>query len=274
MPQSIVSQRFINCLKKLKDLYTVKSDREFCQRIGYTSQNLSQIVRGKRDVTIELVRKAVETFDFNADYIFTGIGKPIKNKSTQKSKGASFEEIRYIPVDQFDHYVNELSNGDSPTVTFYEYPLESSTNDIRLFDIKANSLSPYLSSGDIVICKRIPKNRWQRLIRDHYIHVIVTSEELFFSRVKNQIRMFGEIELLDSIGDGSGHRIINIEELKEIWEITHVISRWTKQMNSESETLDMRLHQLNQTVLNNDASVKDLQQTIEKILKQMRNLNS
>ena len=71
---SVVTQRFINCHNKLKKDQRVKSSRQFAMHLEYLPQSLSEILKNRRDVTIELLRKAIEVYQMNPTYLFTGEG--------------------------------------------------------------------------------------------------------------------------------------------------------------------------------------------------------
>jgi len=74
MSNSIVTQRFIKCHNKLREIGTIRSSRQFALQLEYLPQSLSEILKGRRDVTIELLRKAVESYKINPVYVYTGEG--------------------------------------------------------------------------------------------------------------------------------------------------------------------------------------------------------
>lgn len=71
---NIVTERFVSCLEKLKDRNEIKSIRQFALAVDYHPQNLNDIMKGKRDVTIELIKNSAEIYKINPQYIFTGNG--------------------------------------------------------------------------------------------------------------------------------------------------------------------------------------------------------
>jgi transcriptional regulator with XRE-family HTH domain len=75
MNNHIVSQRFIKCHNKLRDTKVIKSSRQFAMELDYLPQSLSEILNGRRDVTIEVIRKATEIYRFNPTFLFTGEGE-------------------------------------------------------------------------------------------------------------------------------------------------------------------------------------------------------
>ena len=56
---SVVTQRFINCHNKLKIDQRIRSSRQFALSLDYLPQSLSEILKNRRDVTIELLRKSI-----------------------------------------------------------------------------------------------------------------------------------------------------------------------------------------------------------------------
>ena len=55
---NIVTQRFVKCLKQLKTDGVVRSMRQYALSVDYLPQSLSEILKERRDVTIELLRKS------------------------------------------------------------------------------------------------------------------------------------------------------------------------------------------------------------------------
>ena len=59
---NVVTQRFIKCHDKLKEDNRIRSSRQFAMSLDYLPQSLSEIIKGRRDVTIELLRKAIDKY--------------------------------------------------------------------------------------------------------------------------------------------------------------------------------------------------------------------
>ncbi len=264
----------MSCLKELKAQHVVKSDREFCLRVGFTSQNFSQIVTGKREVTLDLVRRAVELFNFNPVYLFSGEGEHLKTVEDSVSGGVSIADIQYIPSELWYKYAKEINEGVENTFHPYIYKSSYSADELRLFEVSDPSLGPYLQNGDVLITRKIPESRWGRLIRDYYIYVVVKDTNIYISRIISHLKSDAEIELLDVNIQKDTSMVVSKEEINEIWEITHYIKRWTTAMNNESATMTERLDNINLILINNGNTNKELNQTMEKLLRQIRDLNS
>jgi hypothetical protein len=75
--QSVLSQRFLEVLDELLDKRIISSDAAFCAKAEYAPQSLSQIRKGNRDVTLDLVGKLFTLFGGSPLYIFSGNGDRI-----------------------------------------------------------------------------------------------------------------------------------------------------------------------------------------------------
>lgn len=72
--QNIESKRFLKVLDHLIDKQIVKNDADFCKSVGYSPQSFSQVRKGKRDVTTELISKLFTVYQGNPIFIFSESG--------------------------------------------------------------------------------------------------------------------------------------------------------------------------------------------------------
>ena len=77
---TMVTDRFIYCHDELKRLRKVRSSRQFALSLDYLPQSLSEILKGRRDVTLELLRKGVEKYEMNPVFLLTGKGSHFLNQ--------------------------------------------------------------------------------------------------------------------------------------------------------------------------------------------------
>lgn len=72
-----VSLRFLEVFDQLLKKETIGSMKEFCKRMDYLPQNMTQLKTGKRDVNIELVIKLFQEYRGNPVYVLLGFDKPV-----------------------------------------------------------------------------------------------------------------------------------------------------------------------------------------------------
>ncbi|MCC6724204.1 MAG: helix-turn-helix transcriptional regulator, partial [Saprospiraceae bacterium] len=147
---SIITDRFIKCHNKLREDGKVRSSRMFALTLDYLPQSLSEILKGRRDVTIELLRKAVEEYNINPGYLFTGEGTMFltgeENKSfrtlTVVTDRDDEERIVHVPVPAQAGYAGEQLDPvfmeDLPTFTLPDYKYKTGTH--RSFDVSGDSM--------------------------------------------------------------------------------------------------------------------------------------
>ena len=151
---SIVTQRFVKCIKQLKKTGVVRSMRQFALSVDYLPQSLSEILKERRDVTIELLRKSVELYKINPIYIYTGKGPLFMSEEDHKNlrvltivtNSQNDERIVHVPVPAQAGYASEISNPifiqDLPSFTLPDYKYKVGTH--RSFDVSGDSMEPDL----------------------------------------------------------------------------------------------------------------------------------
>lgn len=77
--QNTVTYAFIKAFDLLKEYGFFTTNKEFAESIDYLPQSLGEILKGRRDVTIEVIRKLVGEYPVSLDYLFTGEGNILLN---------------------------------------------------------------------------------------------------------------------------------------------------------------------------------------------------
>ena len=230
---SIVTQRFIKCHDKLREENRVRSSRQFAISLDYLPQSLSEILKGRRDVTIELLRKAVELYKINPVYIYTGEGPMFMSEEDHKSfrvltivtNVQDDERIVHVPVPAQAGYAGEMTDPtfiqDLPTFTLPDYKYKVGTH--RSFDVSGDSMEPTLFEGDKVVCSYLEPTLWESSIKDNYVYVIVTRGDVVVKRVMNNLKAEKQLELISDNNFYESYKV-NIGDVREIWYVRAKIS--------------------------------------------------
>lgn len=274
---SIVTQRFIRCHDKLKEEGRVRSSRQFAIALNYLPQSLSEILKGRRDVTIELLRKAVETYKINPVYVYTGEGPMFMSEEDHKSfrvltivtNSQDDERIVHVPVPAQAGYAGEMTNlafiQDLPTFTLPDYKYKVGTH--RSFDVAGDSMEPTLFEGDKVICSYLEPTLWETSLKDNYVYVVVTRGDVVVKRVFNKIK---EERLLELNSDNNFYEPYpaNIGDVREIWYVRAKLSPFLPSPHNIQDLLRSEVRELQQTINNQSHLIKNLNTTIEKLLRE------
>jgi phage repressor protein C with HTH and peptisase S24 domain len=223
---SIVTQRFIKCHNTLREENQVRSSRQFALSLDYLPQSLSEILKGRRDVTIELLRKAVERYKINPVYIYTGEGPMFMTEEAHNSfrvltivtSTQEDERIVHVPIPAQAGYAAELGDPtfiqDLPAYTLPDYKYKVGTH--RSFDVAGDSMEPTLFEGDKVICSFLEPTLWEAAIKSNYVYVIVTRADVVVKRVTNALKEEKQLELISDNNFYEPYRV-NIGDIREIW---------------------------------------------------------
>ncbi len=276
---NVVTQRFIKCHDKLREEKRIKSSRQFALSLEYLPQSLSEILKGRRDVTIELLRKSVERYQINPVYIYTGDGPMFMSEEDHKSfrvltivtNGQEDERIVHVPVPAQAGYAGELSNPifiqDLPSFTLPDYKFKVGTH--RSFDVSGDSMEPTLFEGDKVVCSFLEPTLWETSIKDNYVYVIVTRGDIVVKRVFNKLK---EGKYLEVQSDNNFYDVyqISISDIREMWYVRAKISPFLPSPANTQNIVRDEVKQLQNIINKQNHLIYNLNETIEKLVERTK----
>lgn len=277
MNNNPVTQRFIKCHDKLREDNRVRSSRQFAISLDYLPQSLSEILKGRRDVTIELLRKAVEVYKVNPVYVMTGEGPLFMTEEDHKdfrvltivTNVQDDERIVHVPIPAHSGYASELSDPtfiqDLPHFTLPDYKYKVGTH--RSFDVAGDSMEPTLFEGDKVICSFLDPHLWETGIKDNYVYVIVTRSDVLMRRVTNHLKTDQQLELISDNGYYLPHRIA-LADLREIWYVRAKISPFLPAPHNLKTYLQEEIRELRATLQKQSQLIDNLNDTIARLVQQ------
>lgn len=272
---SVVTQRFINCHNKLKKEQRIRSSRQFALSLDYLPQSLSEILKSRRDVTIELLRKAIDTYKLNPVYLFTGEGPMFMKEEDHKNfrvltivtDAQNDERIVHVPMPAQAGYASESTDPtfiqDLPTYTLPDYKYKVGTH--RSFDVSGDSMEPTLFEGDKVVCSYLEPSLWESSVKDNYVYVVVTKGDVLVKRIENQMKQNKSLLL---ISDNAYYEPFHmkISDIKEIWYVRAKISPFLPSPSNIKSMLRGEIDDLRKTIQQQSGIIGNLYKTIEKLV--------
>ena len=272
---SIVTQRFINCHNKLRKEQRVKSSRQFAMQLEYLPQSLSEILKNRRDVTIELIRKAVEVYKMNPVYLFSGEGPLFMKEDDHKNfkvltivtDTQNDERIVHVPIPAQAGYASESSDPvfvqELPTYTLPDYKYKVGTH--RSFDVSGDSMEPTLFEGDKVVCSYLEPTLWESSLKDSYVYVLVTKGDVLVKRVQNRIR---DEKCINLISDNAYYEPyeVKISDVVEIWYVRAKIRPFLPSPSNVKNMIKGEMDDLRKTIQNQSKIIENLYKTIETLV--------
>ncbi len=271
---NVVSQRFIKCHNKLREEKRVRSSRAFALSLEYLPQSLSEILKGRRDVTIELLRKAVALYKINPVYIMTGDGPMFMTDETNQSfrvlttirTPKDDELIIHVPQPAQSSYAAELGDpsfiSELPTYSLPDYKYKVGTH--RSFDVPGDSMEPTLFEGDKVVCSFLDPTLWESGIKDNFAYVIVTRSDVVVRRVRNLINDSKELELLPE-NTFYDPRRIGLAELREIWYVRARITPFLPSPQNIQRYVHNEMSELKETITKQGQLIGKLTTAVDKL---------
>ena len=271
---SVVTQRFINCHNKLKKEQRIRSSRQFALSLDYLPQSLSEILKNRRDVTIELLRKAVAAYKINPVYLFTGEGPMfLTEEATQDLKiltivtdAQNDEQIVHVPIPAQAGYASDGADPtfiqNLPTYSLPDYKYKVGTH--RSFDVAGDSMEPTLFEGDKVICSYLEPSLWETSVKKNYVYVIVTRGEVLVRRIDEYLKDEKKLRL---ISDNTYYEptTVNWGNIREIWYVRAKISPFLPSPSNIKNLLREEVSDLRESVRAQSNIINSLQQTIEQL---------
>jgi phage repressor protein C with HTH and peptisase S24 domain len=274
---NIVTQRFINCHNKLKKDQRIRSSRQFAMQLDYLPQSLSEILKNRRDVTIELLRKAIEEFKMNPVYLFTGEGPMFMKEEDHKSfrvltivtDPQNDERIVHVPMPAQAGYAQDLNDPsfvqELPSYTLPDYKYKVGTH--RSFDVAGDSMEPTLFEGDKVVCSYLEPSLWETSIKDNYVYVIVTKGDVLVKRIQNKIKDEKSLRL---ISDNNYYEPydVKLSEVREMWYVRAKISPFLPSPQNVKNMLQEEIAELRKIIHQQSNFIENLNRTMEQVVAQ------
>lgn len=271
---SVVTQRFINCHNKLKKDQRIRSSRQFALSLEYLPQSLSEILKNRRDVTIELLRKAIELYKINPVYLFTGEGPMFMKEEEHKNfrvltimtDAQNDERIVHVPIPAQAGYATDLSDPtfvqNLPSYSLPDYKYKVGTH--RSFDVAGDSMEPTLYEGDKVICSYLEPTLWKTAVKNNYVYVVVTQGDVLVKRIHNKIK---SEKVLTLISDNAYYDPFDVKlsEIKEIWYVRAKISPFLPSPKNIQNMLRDEVSDLKDSMMQQSTIIENLYKTIEEL---------
>jgi hypothetical protein len=266
-----ITKRFIECFRELKELNAIKSDRQFCLNLSYSPQSWLKILKGERDITLDLLKKATEVYEFNPDFLISGQGERLRNSGTSdefQTHDVENKTIVHIPITAKAGYGDQLNNPVfASELKFYSLPMDYYRHgSFRSFEVEGDSMEPVLNSGEIVVCTKLDDQAlWQNNIKTGYVYVVITQNDIVVKRVINLLK---DEKTLQLVSDNTSYPdiIVQQDDIHEIWLVKMKISSFAhSRVNLRQEMIE-NYSELKKTIKNQSEIIVRLNSVVEKIL--------
>ncbi len=285
--QTKLTERFRETIELIKENNNIPSFRKLAKETSIHHQCFSDIFRGLREVSLDMIIKLSETYDINTNYIFTGSGPVFNNQvpDNEESKPTNpiiavvtnkegTEKILHVPYAAQAGYIEQFLD----TTYLKELPTFSLPGDrfsfgsFRAFDISGDSMEPTLYSGETLVCSFVEKEHWLENVKNNFVYVVVTTSGIVVKRIVNKLKSSSSFCLISDNSFYDEYHI-DVSKVKEIWQVTHKIAPFMPSPTNIRNGLYQEVNGLRQTISEQGKIIQSLNGTIEKMLKQNRQLS-
>lgn len=273
---NVVTKRFIHAVDLLKEKNLIKSGRQLAITLDHFPQSMNAILNGERDVTIDLLRKAIEHFPINAQFVFAGLGTPLleTEKEAELITAQPENNILYIPIAAQAGYSEQYfdQNFLSELTTFTLPQFKNQKGEFRCFEIQGDSMEPTLFTSEKVIGSLVRRENNYSSIRDNYVYVVATNHGIVIKRVVNKVALDGTLQL---ISDNSFYEpySIPVDEVNEVWSVHVKISSFNGSPSHFQNGFQDKMATMALTIETQSEAIKGLNRSLEQLLKQHRSSN-
>jgi len=266
---NVVSKRFVECHNYLKANKLVKSSRQFAIAIETLPQGLNEILKGSRDVTVKNILNIVSVFNVSERYLLSGEGPMFKKEEAEVVEAQTEDNhIKYVPVPAYagstDQFIETVRAEDMQQFSIPGY--HAAYGEHRCFDVAGDSMEPTLFAGDKIVCSSVSKANFYSAIKDKYVYVVVTTNEILVKRVINLCKTTGCLRLLS---DNSYYKPKDVaaEEVIEVWRVNLKVSPFMPDPSNMRNGFRTHIEQLNSTIEAQAQSISNLNRSIESLIK-------
>ncbi len=236
---SKVTIRFIECYQQLRNHNAVRSARQFAMSLEFHPQSWNEILKGRREVTLSLVERAVDKYAFNPIYLYTGDGPYLRDESlnsglrvlTVVTDSVGNENILHVPTKAQAGYTADAAPLEAiESLMTYAIPgMEHRFGTFRSFEIEGESMMPTIRPGEIVVCRYIQPDFWEKQIQDDQVYIVVSKEDLVIKRIKNRLSKHGALHLHSDNTEFEPY-LMPQESIQELWHVEKVISTFNQKI--------------------------------------------
>ncbi len=229
--EHIVIQRFKNVYNFLYDNNQIRGKSDLAKKLDTYNHVINDILKGKRNVTVDQLNKLFSIFNINANYLFglsdelfldgeTVLKLPTRGKNEMLHLGK--RNIRLIQgVRAFAGQTIDLQDAKS-VESMPKFSVPGLEGNLFAIEIEGDSMSPTLTNGDLVVSELLETTD---PLRNNQVYVVVT-DTVVAKRVQ-QIKEGNELTALKLISDNDKvYKPYNVS-LEEIRHILKVKCRLT-----------------------------------------------
>ncbi len=207
----ILTQRFIDVFNHLRQTGAVKSARQYALELGTYPQTLNELLKGRREVTLDMIVSVSEKYDVNPSYLLKGEGGLMRQKETTEG----LLNIDYLSSFSYHSYVQFQSKGDGHNgLVQLRLPalLVEAMPNLLAIQVNESCIQLNVRSGDIIYCSLVNEEVVLHALQLDTFYVVVTQNTICLASYQGK-------SLYDHFkwSNETGHFTVLNKDLLQVW---------------------------------------------------------
>lgn len=229
LQERVVNKRFRLVYEELCEQDRIRNKSDIAQQLGTYNHVINDVMKHKRNLTLEQINKLIEIFDINPSFLFGQSDEMFLNEAFNEA--SSYElpsvplaqkildgrnNITLVPQRAMAGYALQRQDPsflkDAP-----RFALPGLEGQLIAFEIDGDSMLPNITNGDVVVCEPLERGE---PIKENAVYVVVT-DAVAAKRVQ-LVKEKGETTALRLISDNSATYLpysVDIDEVQQILKV-------------------------------------------------------
>lgn len=224
--EHIVNQRFRLVYKALENYNIIKGKSDIAKKLGTYNHVINSILKGNRNITVDQLNRLFDCYAVNANFLFGNSedmfmdhfqpNQEFPTRSFLEKQRGGRQNITLVPERALAGYALEHQDH-SFMDNLQKFSIPHLDGTLVAFEINGDSMTPTITSGDVVVCEQVERGT---PLRDNHVYVIVT--DVVVAKRIQQIRADNELVELRLISDNDDvykPYNVNLEEIRQILKV-------------------------------------------------------
>lgn len=227
--QNVVNQRFKEVFDYLEKENIIKGKSDLAKKLDTYNHVINNILKGKRNITVDQLNKLFDTYNINANYLFglseemfleggSPMGLPTRDLGERTNSGK--QNIQFIDIRAKAGPIIPVAE---TGVTNKKFSVPGLEGELYAIEIEGDSMFPTITHGDLLICELIERGK---ALTDNQVYVIMT--DIPVAKRIQQIREGNHLTSLRLISDNDQVYKPYTVDLEEVQQILKVKCRLTR----------------------------------------------
>ncbi|MES2388420.1 MAG: S24 family peptidase [Bacteroidota bacterium] len=228
-PRRETDRRVLLAIAEVMTVHNFRNERQFLVSNGFNEALLYKIRKGIQSAGEELIAILSTKYGVDANFIFTGIGSPLRSQvpgsdsEAHNLSSVPFDKLPFIPVRAAATFIETFDDLKNEPLSFFPVTRELARAYPKglIIEISGDSMADQLKHGSKVIAIPVLRGDWQ--YQSSGVYAVMYREYFVVKRIKDNQLMRQNLLELHSDNPRSGSMPVPGDELRAIWKVVKLV---------------------------------------------------